>query len=155
MAFKRWLYRGGRPNALAKLLNYGYGLLHSSGIAPNTMVTLEVAGRRSGKRISFPLALVVVEGERYIVSMLGENANWVQNLRAAGGKAVLRHGVREDVTLDEVEAGGRAAIIKAYLRIAPGARPHIPLDMDAPLAEFEQIAPNFPVFKIRRDKTPL
>ncbi len=40
-------------------------------------------------------------------------------------------------------------IIKAYLQIAPGARPHIPVDKDAPIAEFEQIAPKIPVFGIR------
>ena len=32
MAFKRWLYRGGRPNPLAKILNRGYAALHTLGI---------------------------------------------------------------------------------------------------------------------------
>ena len=37
-------------------------------------------------------AEAVVGGKPCLVSMLGENVNWVYNLRAAGGRAVLRHG---------------------------------------------------------------
>ena len=40
MSLKRWLYRGGRPNAIAKILNKGWAFLHSSGISPNYLVTL-------------------------------------------------------------------------------------------------------------------
>jgi hypothetical protein len=58
--------------------------------------------------------------------MLGANVNWVRNLKAAGGHAVLRHGRREHVRLEEVEPGARAPILRRYLEVAPGARPHIP-----------------------------
>jgi hypothetical protein len=116
------------------------------GIAPNYFVTLEVVGRKSGKIVSFPLVLVVIKGERYLVSMLGDNTNWVRNVRAAGGKATLRHGVTEKVHLQEIAVEQRAPIIKAYLKVAPGARPHIPVGKDAPLEAFEQIAAQFPVF---------
>ena len=152
MALKRWMYRGGRPNGLTKLVNKGWAMLHSLGIAPNFMVTLEVVGRQSGKTIGFPLAMVVMNGERYLVSMLGQEANWVKNIRAAGGQASLRHGIREQVVLVEVDASLRAPILKAYLKIAPGARPHIPVDKDAPVAEFEKIAARYPVFKLERGK---
>ena len=149
MAFKRWLYKGGRPNALGRFLNRGWAWLHSSGLLPDYMVTLEVVGRQSGKLISFPLALAVLNGERYLVSMLGEDTNWVRNVRTANGQAQLRHGRTEQVLLEEVEVSQRAPILKAYLKIAPGARPHILVDKDAPVAEFEKIAAEFPVFKIR------
>ena len=147
----RWYYRGGRPNAVARFLNRISAILHSTGIAPNYMVTLEVIGRKSGKTISFPLVMAVVDGERYLVSMLGEKANWVQNLRAAGGRATLRHGVTEEVRLDEVDIALRPPILKAYLKRAPGGRPHIPVDKDAPLAEFEKVAAQIPVFQVQRD----
>lgn len=150
MAFKRWLYRGGRPNALTKVINKGWAFIHSLGISPNYLVTLEVVGRQSGKTIAFPLAMVGLDGERYLVSMLGERANWVQNLQAAGGRARLRHGAVEEVLLERVDPSQTAPILKAYLRIAPGARPHIPVDQDAPLAEFERIAPQVPVFRLRK-----
>ena len=151
MAFKRWEYRGGRPNLLAKIQNRFWAILHAAGIFPQRYVTLEVAGRKSGKTVSFPLAMATVGGERYLVSMLGKDANWVKNVRAAGGYATLRHGRSEPVRLVEVDAALRAPIIKAYLQIAPGARPHIPVDKDAPLSAFEKIAADFPVFRISQD----
>ncbi len=147
-SFHRWLYRDGHPNALARALNRGWAILHSLGIAPNYMVTLEVKGRRSGRIISFPLVIVILDGERYLVSMLGADATWVRNVRAAGGHATLRHGRTEQVLLEEVAVEKRARVLKAYLRIAPGARPHIPVDMDASLDEFEKIAAAFPVFRL-------
>ncbi len=147
-AFKRWLYRGQRPNWIAKILNRAWANVASSGAAPNNLVTLEVTGRKSGRRVSFPLVMAVVEGQRYLVSMLGENVQWVRNVRAAGGRAVLRSGGREDVRLEEVPANLRAPILKAYLQIATGAQPHVPVNKDAALSEFEKIAASFPVFRL-------
>jgi hypothetical protein len=148
MAFKRWLYRGGRPHTLAKILNSGWAAVHSWGFFPNYLVTLEVMGRASGNVVRFPLVMVVVNGERYLVSMLGPNANWVKNIRAAKGYAVLRHGKRESVRLVEVETQIRAPILKAYLRVAPGARPHVAIDKDAPINAFSAIAADYPVFRV-------
>jgi F420H(2)-dependent quinone reductase len=50
-------------------------------------VTLEVAGRRSGRAVRFPLWMADSDGEWYLVAMLGEQCNWVQNVRAAGARA--------------------------------------------------------------------
>ena len=95
-----------------------------------------------------PLVVAVVGGQRYLVSMLGDNVQWVRNVRAAGGKAVLRHGRWEKICLEEVPAGQRAPILKAYLQRAPGARPHVPVNKDAALSEFEKIAAAIPVFRV-------
>jgi hypothetical protein len=122
--------------------------VHSLGVAPNYLVTLEVLGRKSGQIISLPLVIAIVNGERYLVSMLGENVQWVLNVRAAGGRAVLRCGSREEIQLEEIPPNQRAPILKAYLQRAPGARPHIPVNKEASLAEFEKIAGAFPVFRI-------
>ena len=148
MGVKRWLYRGGRPNRVARVLNRGWAAVHALGVAPDYLVTLEVRGRRSGRVISFPLVMTVVGGERYLVSMLGEDVNWVRNVRAAEGNAALRHGLHEDVRLEPVTPGLRAPVLKAYLQRAPGARPHLPIDKDAPLADFEKVANRFPVFRV-------
>lgn len=148
MNLAKWLYKGGRPNRLATMLNRCQGAVHALGIAPNYLVTLDVPGRRTGRTISLPLVMTVVDGERYLVCMLGPDANWVQNVKAAGGRVTLRHGRREDVRLEEVPANQRAAILKEYLKRAPGARPHLPVHKDAPLSEFERIAPEFPVFRV-------
>lgn len=148
MALKRWMYRGGRPNRLTKIINRGWAWIHSLGIFPNYLVTLEVVGRQSGKTIGFPLAMTVMNGERYLVSMLGEETNWVRNVRAAKGKARLRHGMSEQVRLEEVDVRQRAPILKVFLQHAPGARPHIPVDKNAPISEFEKITSKYPVFRV-------
>jgi hypothetical protein len=44
----------------------------------------------------------------------------------------------------------RAPILKAYLRRAPGARPHIAVHKDAPLEQFERIAASLPTFRVVR-----
>ena len=146
--FHRWLYRGKRPNRIARIMNRASAAVASTGVASNYLVTLEVTGRKSGRSFSLPLVIAIVDGQRYLVSMLGDNVQWVHNVRAAGGKAVLRHGGREEVRLEEVPAGERAPILKAYLQRAPGARPHVPLNKDAPLSEFERIAAAIPVFRV-------
>ena len=144
----RWLYRGGRPNRLARLVNGASARLAAAGIGPAQLVMLEIAGRRTGKTISFPVVVADYQGERYLVSMLGEGTNWVRNVRAANGRAVLRRGHREVVQLQEVDTGQRAAILRRYLECAPGARSHIPVDRGASLHEFERIAAQYPVFHI-------
>jgi deazaflavin-dependent oxidoreductase (nitroreductase family) len=146
---RRRLYAGGRPHRLARLLNQGQVALHSAGIWPKRLATLEVLGRRSGRLRSLPVVIADLDGERYLVAMLGQGAGWVANVRAAGGRAVLRHGRREPVVPEEVEPGARAPILQRYLEVAPGARAHLTLDRRAPLGEFEAIAPKSPVFRVR------
>lgn len=145
---KKSLYPDGRPNRFASALNRFWAMLHTLGIAPNYLVTLEVVGRRSGRKITLPLVMVVINGERYLVSMLGAQAGWVQNVKAADGYVTLLHGRREAVRLVEVAVEARAPVLKAYLQRAPGARPHLPIDKNAPLAEFEQVAAQIPVFRV-------
>jgi len=145
---KRWLYAEQHPNWIARTLNKAYAIVASSGVTSNYMVTLEVTGRKSGRTVSLPVVVAVVDGERYLVSMLGEHVNWVQNVRAASGRATLKSGRRKEVHLEEVPAGQRAPILKVYLQRAPGARPHVPVSKDAPLLEFEKVAPAFPVFRV-------
>jgi hypothetical protein len=145
---KQGLYRGGRPNRVASFLNRSWAAIHALGIAPNYLVTLEVTGRCSGRTISLPLVLTIVDGKRYLVSMLGAEAGWVRNVQAADGHAVLRHGWREVVHLEVVLVEQRAPILKAYLQRAPGARGHVSIDKDAPLSEFERVVAQYPVFLV-------
>ena len=75
-------------------------------------------------------------------------------MRAAKGQGVLRHRRREPVLLVEVEPGERAPILRRYVQLAPGARGHIRVDPEAPLVEFERIAPQYPVFRIETRSAP-
>ncbi|WP_345045465.1 nitroreductase/quinone reductase family protein [Georgenia daeguensis] len=122
-------------------------------LTPRQAATLEVRGRRSGRVISFPVVVADHEGERYVVSMLGESTSWVRNLRA-DNRGVLRRRRAEPVRLEEVPPERRAPILRRYLELAPGARAHLPVDRRAPLTEFERIADRFPVFRVRSVRAP-
>jgi hypothetical protein len=89
-----------------------------------------------------------IRGQWYLVPMLGENCNWVKNVRAAGGKAVLRRRRAVPCSLVELPVAERAPILKRYVAQVPGARPHIPVDRSAPVADFEAIAARYPVFRV-------
>src|SRR5581483_6253274 len=145
---RRWMYRGSRRNRVAKLLNRVDATTASAGLGPRRLVRLEVQGRRTGRRLSFPVVIAEYEGQRYLVAMLGNQANWVRNVRAASGRAVLKHGRRENVVLAEVDPSLRAPILRRYLEAAPGARAHSPVDRRAPAEKFEEIADHYPVFRI-------
>ena len=146
--FARWLYRGRRPHVLARGVNRVAAAVFARGVAPDYLVTLDVRGRRSGRTISLPLVMAVLDRQRYLVSNLGTKAAWVHNVKATSGRAVLRHGRTEHVRLEEFAIDRRAPILKAYLKRAPGARPHIPVDKDASLDEFAAIASEIPVFRV-------
>lgn len=125
-----------------------FWLVASLGLPPTFIVRLEVRGRRSGRSRSTILLAADHAGAQYLVSVLGEGADWVQNVRAAGGEGVLRHGRTHRVRLEEVPPNGRAPILKAYLKRALGARPVFEVSHDAPVEEFERIVSRHPVFRI-------
>lgn len=147
---KRWMYRGNRPNRFARVLNHLTARYFSGGpLSSPRWATLEVPGRRTGRIIEAPIVVVDHEGGHYLVSMLGEEVNWVRNVRAAGGRAVLvNRRRRRAVRLAEVDPSERAPILRRYLDLAPGARPHIPVRRRAPLREFERVAGRYPVFRV-------
>ncbi len=144
----RAMYPAGRADATARRLARFWAGVFSLGLAPRRWVTLEVRGRRSGRPVRFPLGMADWNGQWFLVSMLGEHCNWVQNVRAADGRAVLRHGRATSCELVELPAGDRAPVIRRYLDTVPGARPHIPVSRDAALADVDAIAPRYPVFLV-------
>ena len=48
---QKWFYRGGRPNRMARILNRLGAAVYALGIAPNYLVTLEVAGDPVGSSV--------------------------------------------------------------------------------------------------------
>ena len=146
-AIQRWQYRGGRPGWSARVTNRLGAFTFAAGIGPNRAATLEVRGHKSGRTISCPVVVADYQGERYLVAMLGQKTNWVPNLRA-DGRAVLRRGRREDVSLVEDLSDKRAAILRRYLELAAGARPFFPIDRHAPISDFERIVDLYPVFRV-------
>ncbi len=59
------------------------------GLVPMNTVLLQVRGRRSGEMRSTAVSWVEHEGQRYLVAPRG-NTEWVRNVKAASGEAVLK-----------------------------------------------------------------
>ncbi len=142
------MYAGGRGNAVARRFARVWRWVFAAGLFPRRWVTLEVPGRRSGMTTKFPLGMADVAGHWYLVSMLGEDCNWVRNVRAAHGHVVLRRRKARTCQLIEVPVNERAPILRRYVHKVPGGRPHIPVDKGAPLDDFTAIAAQYPVFEV-------
>ena len=80
--------------------------------------------------------------------MLGPESEWVKNVEAAHGHAVLHHGGRHAIHLVGVPPAERAPILSEYLRVATSGRHHFPITVGAPLSEFETIVERYPVYRI-------
>ena len=146
-AFQRWQYRGARPRWSARFSNRVGAIAVAAGVGPSSAATLEVRGRKTGRIISFPVVVADYQGERYLVAMLGQQTNWVRNLRADPHAVLLRRKKREMVSLIEDLTDSRPAILRRYLELAPGARPFFPIDRKAPPGDFESIVDDYPVFR--------
>jgi len=144
----RAMYPGGRAGPAARRLSRLWAAAMAAGLFPRRWVALEVAGRRSGRPLRYPLGMADVGGHWYLVPMLGGQSGWVRNVRAADGRVTIRHGRATACRLVEVPVPERPVILRRYLAKVPGGRPHIPVDRRAPLAEFAAIAPRYPVFRV-------
>lgn len=144
----RRMYAGGRGNAEARRFARLWITVIGSGLLPRRWVVLQVPGRRTGRVTRFPLGMADLDGRWYLVSMLGERCNWVQNVRAADRRVVLRRRRASNCELVEIPVDQRAVVLRRYLQKVPGGRPHIPVAPDAPLSDFEPVAARYPVFRV-------
>ena len=112
---------------------------------------LAVRGRTSGEWRTVPVNLLVHEDARYLVAPRG-HAQWVRNLRAAGGAGELRVGRRvEAFVADELADDDKPTVLRAYLRrwkfevgvFFDG------VDASASDGTLRRIAPGYPVFRLR------
>lgn len=147
-ALMRLFYRDWRPTRLGRWVNRFWCWWSGLGLPPRVQAVLEVRGRTSGRRRSNPVVIATVEGKRYLVSMLGPESDWVKNVEVARGDVTIRQGRRRRVHLVAVPPEQRAPVLREYVRIAPSGRQHFPLSAGAPLAEFEAIARDYPVYRI-------
>lgn len=137
-----------RPLKITQWMNRAFSWLASSGIAPSKTVAIEVRGRTSGKTRATAVNWVSVDSQRYLVAPRG-NTEWVRNVRAAGGNAMIKRRGRTPVRLEEVPVEQRAPIIQAYLKDnAWVTQREFGISPKAPIEEFQRIAAKHPVFRI-------
>ncbi len=125
----------------------------SLGLTART-VTLEVPGRKTGRPIRVSLSRTDYGGRRYFVSLGGEG-DWVKNVRAAGGQAVLISRSRAPIRLEEIPLEDRAPVLLAYVQKrafthsgAQASRHFFGLGPRPTLEEMERIAERYVVFMI-------
>jgi deazaflavin-dependent oxidoreductase (nitroreductase family) len=145
------------PAAWYRRLNWLGVVLTSLGLAPRDAVTLQVRGRRSGKPRRTPILRTPYRGQDYLVALAGES-QWVRNVRAAGGQAILRRRAAHRVQLQELPPEQRPEVIAEYLRrgrqrsgakaAAKQARSYFGLHPDASVAEIRAVADYYPVFRV-------
>ena len=144
----RMFYRDRRPTWFGHLNSQLFCWWARLGLPPDWIVALEVRDRISGSKRSDAVVTPTVEGQRYIVSMFGTLSDWVHNLEASRGDAVIYHGRPRRVHLILLPPEERAPIIKEFARIALSGRKHLPVSPESPLSDFAAIATLHPVYRI-------
>jgi hypothetical protein len=146
--FLRLFYRDWRPTRLGRMMSGAWAWASGLGLAPRILLTLQVQDRSSGRVGETVLVVATHQDQRYLVSMLGDDSEWVRNVRAAGGAAFIKRGRSRPVVLTEIPPEERAPILKAWCQVATSGRHHLPISHDAPISAFEAIAGDYPVFRI-------
>jgi len=146
--YLRFFYRGWRPTRIGRLWSRMFAFVSGLGLVPAMLLTLQTIDRTSGRVNATILVVAKYQGQRYLVSMLGEGSEWVQNVRAAGGQATIKRGRSVPVHLTEIPPRERAPILKAWCQVATSGRQHLPVSHNAPISAFEAIASDYPVFRI-------
>ena len=137
-----------RPSTLTKKMNSFLGWIAARGIGPKRLVRLEHRGRVSGGVRSTAVIWTQLDGQRFLVSPRGET-QWVRNVRADGGRAVLRRGGNsETVRLEEIPVERRATIIKQYVAENKIVKGEFGIEPDDPIDQYKGIAANHPTFQI-------
>lgn len=148
------------PGRADRFFNAAVAWLTDRGVSLFGSRVLTVPGRTSGQPRSTPVNLMGLDGERYLVAPRG-NTQWVRNVRAAGGHAVLRRRRARRVLLEELPVEERAPVIAAYLEQgrrrggatteAGQARSYFGLEPGAPVDEVARVSDRYPVLRISED----
>jgi deazaflavin-dependent oxidoreductase (nitroreductase family) len=117
------------------------------GLAGKRTHILTVPGRRTGRRYSTPVSLVIDGGTRWLVAPYGER-EWVKNARAAGGVELTRARKTTRHAIEEVGPEEAAPVLRKYLRTTRIVRPFFEASPDAPLETFAAEAARHPVFRL-------
>lgn len=124
--------------------------LTARGVSVMGSRVLEHKGRTTGEAHRVPVNLLTYEGGEYLVAPRGET-QWVRNVRADGGRLVLRLGkARDPRVATEVTGAEKVPLLRAYLKrwkaevgvFFEGVGP------DSTDEELAAIAPKRPVFRL-------
>jgi deazaflavin-dependent oxidoreductase (nitroreductase family) len=137
-----------QPPSLFRVGNAVATALLRLGLPMGPMYLLTVRGRKSGQPRTTPLAVLELDGTRYILAVYGVS-DWVRNLRAAGAATLSRGRHKEAITVTELPPKEAAVILKTTSGGGPGfLRNYFETTPASSLEEFEREALRHPVFRI-------
>jgi len=88
-AFNRLFYRNRQPTWVGHWVSQFFCWWARLGLPPHSWVALRVRDRVSGRLRQDAVVIPTVAGQRYVVSMFGTISDWVHNLEAGNGDAVI------------------------------------------------------------------
>ena len=130
-----------------KILNWLITPPARLGLAGKRTHILTVRGRRTGRRYSTPVQLVIDGERRWLVAPYGER-EWVKNARAAGEVDLTRALKTTRHAVEEVGPSEAAPVLREYVRTTPVVKRFFGVDPDDPLDAFVAEAPKHPVFRV-------
>jgi len=77
------------PGRIATAINRFFGWLTALGLGPSYCYRLQVAGRKSGKKYSTPVNVLVYGGKSYLVGTRG-HTQWSRNAKVVGTVTLQR-----------------------------------------------------------------
>ena len=121
------------------------------------MRVLRVRGRRSGREFDVPIRVAVRDGERYVVSLLGQT-EWARNLRAAGTAQLVAGTAVETVTAHELSTVDKREFLAWYCGVPAhglSVRAGLKLDPADPAPDdLARAARQHPVFRLVSSPAP-
>lgn len=138
-----------RPSFFMRAGNVLATVMVRAGLTVGVISLLTVRGRKSGQLRTTPVAVVELDGQRYLVATFGL-VNWVRNLRAAGEGTLTRNRRSEKISVRELSPQEAAPVLKAIIGSGPGfAQSHFDVTPASSLQDFEREAPRHPVFLVQ------
>ncbi|OXM59891.1 nitroreductase family deazaflavin-dependent oxidoreductase [Amycolatopsis vastitatis] len=92
--------------------------LHRLGVAFGPMQLLTVPGRRTGVPRTFPIAVIPIDGDRYIFQAYPKAA-WVANVRAAAEVTLTRGRRSSTARLTELPVEERRPVLRKLVETSP------------------------------------
>lgn len=141
-----------KPPAWLKGLNEQLMEQQRDGTGMHDLPVLTVPGRRSGEPRRSPLTVLELDGERYLLGGF-PGADWIRNVRAAGGGTLSVGAHHEKVQLVELEADEAVPILRAWPAAAPDGAEMMRdagVVADTTPDAFADVAGICPVFRVER-----
>jgi len=130
-----------------RLLNGVMRFLLQRGKGPPFLFLLSVRGRKTGLIRSTPVAVMELDGQRWLVAPYGR-VDWVRNARAAGEVTVSRGARSESLQPTEVGPAEAVPVLRKCLKDFRVVRPYFDVTADSSDEAIAAEAARHPVFRL-------